>query len=118
MRDVDFEKLSSDPDARQANYKLLTTAYYDRVTDMYRRAWSDSFHFALFTGDETLSEALLATEQRIAREGGFGPETKVLDIGCGVGGPALNIAEFSGAHVTGVNIVEKQLAIARKRAAD
>jgi sterol 24-C-methyltransferase len=28
---------------------------------------------------------------------------KVLDVGCGVGGPARNIARFSGAHVTGLN---------------
>jgi len=33
----------------------------------------------------------------------LGAGQKVLDIGCGVGGPLRCIAEFSGAHVTGVN---------------
>ena len=28
---------------------------------------------------------------------------KVLDVGCGVGGPAREIAHFTGAHVTGLN---------------
>jgi sterol 24-C-methyltransferase len=28
---------------------------------------------------------------------------KVLDVGCGVGGPARNIAKFSGATIVGLN---------------
>jgi sterol 24-C-methyltransferase len=28
---------------------------------------------------------------------------KVLDVGCGVGGPAREIAHFTGAHITGLN---------------
>jgi sterol 24-C-methyltransferase len=28
---------------------------------------------------------------------------KVLDVGCGVGGPAREIAKFTGAHITGLN---------------
>jgi sterol 24-C-methyltransferase len=28
---------------------------------------------------------------------------RVLDVGCGVGGPAREIAHFTGAHVTGLN---------------
>ena len=27
----------------------------------------------------------------------------VVDIGCGIGGPAREISRFSGAHVTGLN---------------
>jgi ubiquinone/menaquinone biosynthesis C-methylase UbiE len=94
----------------------MVQAYFDRVTDAYREKWSDSFHFAVFAGDETLEDALLATEKRIADEGKFGPGQRVLDIGCGVGGPALNIAAYSKTHVTGVNIVARQVEIARQRA--
>ena len=35
--------------------------------------------------------------------------TRVLDVGCGVGGPARNIARFSGAEITGVTINEYQV---------
>ena len=31
------------------------------------------------------------------------------DVGCGVGGPAREIAQFSGAHVTGINCSGYQL---------
>lgn len=118
MTEVEFDVLSKDPTCRKARYRDLVRAYYERVTDTYRTRWGDSFHFAVFQGNEPLAEAILATERRVADEGGFKPGMKVLDVGCGVGGPALNIAECSGAHVTGVNIVEHHVETARKRAAE
>jgi sterol 24-C-methyltransferase len=42
------------------------------------------------------------------------PGMRVLDIGCGVGGPAREIARFSGARITGVNNNDFQIARARK----
>jgi len=34
---------------------------------------------------------------------------KVLDVGCGVGGPAREIAKFAGCHVTGLNNNDYQI---------
>jgi len=34
---------------------------------------------------------------------------KVLDVGCGVGGPAREIAKFTGCHVTGLNNNDYQI---------
>jgi len=34
---------------------------------------------------------------------------RVLDAGCGVGGPAREMARFSDIHITGVNINDYQL---------
>lgn len=96
----------------------MVPAYYQRVTDTYRKSWGESFHFAIFKGSEPLDQALLATEHWVAELGGFKPGMRILDVGCGVGGPALNIAEYSGAHVTGLNISEYQLGICRQRARD
>lgn len=45
---------------------------------------------------------------------GLKPGMRVLDVGCGVGGPAREIARFSGAHVTGVNNNQFQVERARK----
>jgi sterol 24-C-methyltransferase len=118
MNDAEFQRIVADPRTRTANYRPMVVSYFDRVTDTYRRAWGDSFHFALFWGDEPLAEAMVATERALADEGGFGPGMRVLDVGSGVGGPALNIAEHSGAHVTGVNITPHQVEIARRRAAE
>ena len=40
------------------------------------------------------------------------------DIGCGVGGPARNIARYSGAEITGLNINDYQLKKATKLTAE
>ena len=42
---------------------------------------------------------------------------KVLDVGCGVGGPAREIATFSGCHVTGLNnnAYQASMALLRRR---
>jgi sterol 24-C-methyltransferase len=46
------------------------------------------------------------------------PGMRVLDVGCGVGGPAREIARFSDANIVGVNINEFQLDRARRYAKD
>ena len=39
---------------------------------------------------------------------------KVLDIGCGVGGPMRNIVKATGGHVTGITINEYQVGRCKK----
>ena len=41
---------------------------------------------------------------------------KVLDVGCGVGGPAREIARFADCHVTGLNINDYQIKRATRAA--
>jgi ubiquinone/menaquinone biosynthesis C-methylase UbiE len=118
MEQAEYDRLVADPAARQDRYQEMVRAYFDQVTDTYREKWCDSFHFAVFSGSETLAEAIQATERRIADEAGARQGVRLLDVGCGVGGPALSIAAYSGAHVTGVSIVPRQIEIARQRAAE
>jgi sterol 24-C-methyltransferase len=42
------------------------------------------------------------------------PGMRVLDVGCGVGGPAREIARFSDVNVVGLNNNDFQVARARK----
>jgi sterol 24-C-methyltransferase len=116
VTETQFQAIIKDPDARQSQYREMVQEYFERITDTYREKWSESFHFAMFAGSEPLEEALVNTERQLADEAGFRPGMMVLDVGCGVGGPALNLAEHFGVHVTGINIVESQLDIARQRA--
>jgi len=118
MKDLVTQVIIDNPAVRATNYKKMVQNYYNLVTDTYRQGWGNSFHFGLFSGSENLHEAVVTTERMIADKGGFCPDMKLLDIGCGIGGPALNIAEYSGAHITGITIVERQIEIARQRAAE
>jgi sterol 24-C-methyltransferase len=40
---------------------------------------------------------------------GLRDNMKVLDVGCGVGGPAREISKFSGANITGLNNNDYQI---------
>jgi sterol 24-C-methyltransferase len=42
---------------------------------------------------------------------------KVLDVGCGIGGPAREIAKFTDAHITGLNNNDYQIQRATRYAA-
>lgn len=48
---------------------------------------------------------------------GIKSNMKVLDVGCGVGGPAREMTKFTGCHVTGLNINQYQVERAKVYAA-
>ncbi len=57
-----------------------------------------------------------ATESFCARLG-LGPTMQVVDLGCGIGGPARYMASTYGVHVTGVDLTEDFVAVASALAA-
>ncbi|TLD09552.1 hypothetical protein PspLS_11839 [Pyricularia sp. CBS 133598] len=96
-------------EARQADYATLTRQYYNLVTDFYEYGWGQSFHFCTFAHGETFASAMTRYEHTLAHRIGIKKGMKVLDIGCGVGGPARQIAKFTGANITGITINEYQV---------
>jgi len=91
--------------------------YYDLVTDFYEWGWGQSFHFAVRRPGDTLASAIDAHEAWLGHEAGMRDGVRALDLGCGVGGPMRFLARTTGAHITGVNLNETQIARARARAA-
>lgn len=96
-------------EARKAQYVRMINNYYDVVTDFYERGWGESFHFATRVKGESFEASLARAEHYIALRLQLEPGMKVLDLGCGVGGPMRSIARFSGATIEGVNNNEYQL---------
>mmetsp|Transcript_18115 Transcript_18115/g.61698 ORF Transcript_18115/g.61698 Transcript_18115/m.61698 type:complete len:346 (-) Transcript_18115:1032-2069(-) len=88
---------------RTSNYTDVVNKYYDLATSFYEYGWGESFHFAHRFKWETLRESVLRHEYYLALKMGLKPGMKVLDVGCGIGGPLRNIAAYTGAHVTGLN---------------
>jgi sterol 24-C-methyltransferase len=87
----------------------ITQSYYTLVTDFYEYGYGASFHFGPVRDGQTLQDCLLEYEHEIARNLNARPGMKILDIGCGIGGPARAIARYSGASVTGLNICHYQV---------
>jgi cyclopropane fatty-acyl-phospholipid synthase-like methyltransferase len=85
-------------------------AYFDLVTRDSRRFYGDNFHFGYFpTGAETLLEAHDAHTDLVAGLAHLEMGQRVLDIGCGLGAPAIRIARRYGCAVTGINISREQV---------
>jgi O-methyltransferase StaMB len=85
-------------------------AYFDLITDEGRLFYGDSFHFGYFrTGSETLAQALDAHTDLVAQMAHPREKQHVLDVGCGLGAPALRIAERYGCEITAINISREQI---------
>lgn len=83
--------------------------YYTIVTEFYEKGWGESFHFGPRFKGENFKASLVRHEYFLALKLGLSPRDKVLDIGCGIMGPARNIARLSGAHITGLTINQHQV---------
>jgi len=88
---------------RKEKYETLVNTYYDLATDFYEWGWGSCFHFAPRRNGETVASSIARHEHYLALKLGLKPGMKVLDVGCGVGGPMMEIARFSGAQVVGIN---------------
>lgn len=94
--------------------------HYDSITEGWRHIFGDNFHFGYFKNSEDdLDKATDNLIDELASMGRLGPETKILDAGCGVGAPAVYLHSKFGSRVTGVSISRKgvELANARLRSA-
>lgn len=95
--------------ARRDEYATLTRHYYNLATDLYEYGWSQSFHFCRFSTGEPFRQAIARHEHYLALKMNLQENQKVLDVGCGVGGPAREICKFSGANITGLNNNDYQI---------
>ncbi|KAF3787262.1 Cycloartenol-C-24-methyltransferase [Nymphaea thermarum] len=94
---------------RKSNYADMVNKYYDLSTSFYEFGWGESFHFAPRWKKESLQESIKRHEHFLALQLRLEPGMKVLDVGCGIGGPLREIARFSLASVTGLNNNEYQI---------
>ena len=79
------------------------------MTDLYEYGWGGSFHFCRFAYGEPFRQAIARHEHYLAHVMGIKENMNVLDVGCGVGGPAREIVKFTGANVVGLNNNDYQI---------
>jgi sterol 24-C-methyltransferase len=96
-------------EGRESSYKTMVNAYYELATLFYEVGWGACFHFAYRRPYETFSQSIRRHEYYLAGRLGVSTGDKLLDVGCGIGGPYRNIAEFTGADITGITINEYQV---------
>jgi sterol 24-C-methyltransferase len=89
--------------------KTNMNSYYNLATDLYEYGWGTSFHFCRFAYGEPFRQAIARHEHYLAHTIGIKENMKVLDVGCGVGGPAREIVKFTGCNVVGLNNNDYQI---------
>jgi 27-O-demethylrifamycin SV methyltransferase len=93
-----------------------SAAHYDRITDAWRYIFGEHFHYGYFASPEVeLPAATRALIDELAKMADIGDGTRVLDIGCGIGEPALYLHEKFGCPVTGITTSERGVGLARAR---
>jgi len=90
---------------------------YDRVTKGWELLLGDDLHFGYFENRQIpLSVATARLTRQMADWAQLRSETRVLDIGCGIGGPACFLAREVGCPVTGISTSNVGVEIAASRA--
>ncbi len=96
---------------------LDSRTHYDRITDAWKEFMGDNFHFGYFEDPEQdLQEAAEAMIERMAQRCVITPETRVLDVGCGIGTPAFRLHERYGCYVEGISTSERGVRLAQQGA--
>lgn len=110
-----------------ANGPGLNTAverYYDITLDLYEDLWGEHVHHGYWDPGETPAthdgaDRHAATD-RLVRElvehAAIPAGSRVLDVGCGIGGPALHLAGPHGCTVEGITLSARQAARANEKA--
>ncbi|KAF2297984.1 hypothetical protein GH714_006847 [Hevea brasiliensis] len=87
--------------------------FYNLVTDIYEWGWGQSFHFSPSVPGKSHRDATRLHEEMAVDLIDVKPGDRILDVGCGVGGPMRAIAAHSNAKVVGITINEYQVNRAR-----
>jgi len=112
---------STDPacGVRRGKFSAQPRAHYDRVTDAWQYLIGDDLHVGYFEDQsQDLLNATQALTRYLADFAQLVPGSKVLDIGCGTGNPAIYLALERGCRVVGISNSGVGIERAKARAAE
>lgn len=92
----------------------VANSFYNLATEFYEYGWGDSFHFGFRQRHEGHEYSVRNSQNFVAQKLQVGDMDRVLDMGCGIGGPLRGVVRATGANVTGVTINKYQVHRARE----
>jgi cyclopropane fatty-acyl-phospholipid synthase-like methyltransferase len=93
--------------------------FYDIYSPLLRKHWDDNFHFGYWLDSSDDSSVSVATDRFtdiMISKLKVGSGDRVLDVGCGIGKPAVQLARATGASVVGISINQGQVDAGNERA--
>lgn len=97
--------------------------FYDASSGLWEEVWGEHMHHGYYGADGTEKKERRQAQIDLIEEllgwAGVQHATQILDVGCGIGGSSLYLAEKFGAHATGITLspVQANRAIERSQAA-
>ena len=88
--------------------KSAIASHYNIATLFYWLLWGRHIHHGLWQGDESPKLAQENLTKRLIEHLHIQQGEKVLDVGCGMGGSAIHLAQTHKCHVTGVTLSRVQ----------
>lgn len=92
--------------------------FWDQISEGWQKIWGTHIHHGFYENNQTISpkEAQEKLIEKLANLLEIKPQDKILDVGCGMGGSSLYLANNYQAIVTGITLSPKQVAIATQQA--
>jgi sterol 24-C-methyltransferase len=107
-----FDKVYKDVgsnDQHNAYDADVANSFYNLATEFYEYGWGDSFHFGFRRSYEGHHKAIENSQNFVAQKLGVTDMDRVLDMGCGIGGPLRGVVQATGANITGLTINAHQV---------
>ncbi|MHC0430276.1 SAM-dependent methyltransferase [Streptomyces sp. O3] len=98
-----------------------TDAFYEIANQLVMELWDENFHQGYWeTAQDDRSNRAAADRMTdlLAGKSGLTSGTRMLDVGCGIGLPAIRVAETTAAEIVGVSNNQAQIDEASRRAAE
>jgi tocopherol O-methyltransferase len=95
--------------------------FYDASSGLWEEVWGEHMHHGYYGADGTIQkerrQAQIDLIEELLTWAGVGQATDILDVGCGIGGSSLYLAEKFHAAATGITLSPVQANRATERAA-
>ena len=104
-----MERAREDAGPNGYNHAETVKEYYDLCSDFMIFGWSESLHFAPLSPNESLEDSQIRHQRLMIDKLELHEGMRVVDVGCGTGGPMRRVVREAGVRVVGVNISEVQL---------
>ncbi len=94
--------------------------FYDRSSTIWEETWGEHMHHGYYGADGTVAkdhyQAQIDLIEELLAFGNVGTPKRIVDLGCGIGGSALYLAEKYNAEVVGLTLSPFQARRATERA--
>ncbi|CAG9952629.1 unnamed protein product [Clonostachys rosea f. rosea IK726] len=93
--------------------------HYNVTSDLFLKVWGEHIHQGYYKSPtDTDAQAQINQVLRLVESSGVAAGSRILDVGCGIGGTARYLARELGCKVTGITNSERQVEIARRLMVD